>query len=222
MKIMLDAGHGPNTAGKRSPDGTLLEFQFNSAVADLCRDMLRKYKDVQTMFAHIPHSDEPLLNRVRKANEWAADVYVSIHANALGDGSEWNEGKGIETYTYTSEPKEAKNLAIEVQGQLLRNTGRYNRGVKSANFFVLKYTHMTAILVECGFMTNKEECALLKSDKYRVQCAAAIVTGLVNFYKLELTQENKEVQYIISGEKHKMTALAEELSCRGFELHIIE
>jgi N-acetylmuramoyl-L-alanine amidase len=57
--------------------------------------------------------------------------------------------------------------------------------VKTANFHVLRETKMPAILVECGFMTNREECELLKSDAYRRKCAEAIVAGIVETYGLK-------------------------------------
>src|SRR5690606_10532549 len=81
-------------------------------------------------------------------------------------------------------PEAATKLAEAVHRQLIRATGRPDRGVKSANFHVLRETRMTAILVECGFMTNREECELLKSDAYRRKCAEAIVAGIVEVYGL--------------------------------------
>lgn len=58
--------------------------------------------------------------------------------------------------------------------------------MKTANFQVLRETKMPSILVECGFMTNREEAGLLKSDSYRRQCAAAIVAGTAEVYGLKL------------------------------------
>src|SRR5690606_11830869 len=126
--------------------------------------------------------DVPLKERTDRANAWKADLFVSIHANAAGDG--WSSAQGIETYVYVSRPAPAVALANAVQRQLVRATGRPDRGVKSANFHVLRETKMTAILVECGFMTNREECELLKSDAYRRKCAEAIVAGIVETHGL--------------------------------------
>lgn len=186
MRIAIDAGHGLNTAGKRTPDGSMREFQFNSVVAKYVRDLLSEYKDVETMFVHDPtgERDVPLTERTKKANDWPADVYISIHANAAGDGG-WNNAQGIETYVYTSRPQAAVALANAVQRHLIRATGRQDRGVKSADFHVLRETKMTAILVECGFMTNKQECELLKSDAYRRKCASAIVSGIAETYGIK-------------------------------------
>jgi N-acetylmuramoyl-L-alanine amidase len=186
MKIVIDAGHGPETPGKRSPDGSLREYQFNSAVARYVADaLLHEYEGVEILMTHDDSRDVPLKERTDRANAWKADLFVSIHANAAGDGVNWHSAQGIETYVYTSRPAPAVALANAVQRQLIRATGRPDRGVKSANFHVLRETKMTAILVECGFMTNREECELLKSDSYRRKCAEAIVAGIAETYGLQ-------------------------------------
>jgi len=188
MRIVIDAGHGPETPGKRSPDGSLREYQFNGAVARHVADMLfSRYEGIEFMFTHADDRDVPLKERTDRANAWKADLFVSIHANAAGDGG-WNSAQGIETYVYETRPPAAVALANAVQRQLIRATGRPDRGVKSANFHVLRETKMTAILVECGFMTNREECELLKSDAYRRKCAEAIVAGIVETYGLRPKQ----------------------------------
>lgn len=185
MKIAIDAGHGPETPGKRSPDGSLLEYQFNSAVARYVADKLfGEYEGIEILMTHDDSRDVPLKERTDKANAWKADLFVSIHANAAGDGG-WNSAQGIETYVYKTRPPAAVALANAVQRQLVRLTGRPNRGVKSADFHVLRETRMTAILVECGFMTNREEVELLKSDQYRRKCAEAIVAGIAETYWLK-------------------------------------
>jgi N-acetylmuramoyl-L-alanine amidase len=183
LKIVLCAGHGPETAGKRTPDG-MREYQFNSAVAYYVRESLLDYEDVAVKFVHSGNRDVPLDERTDRANSWGADAYVSIHANAYGSGG-WNSANGIETYVHTSKPKEALSLAQKVQSNLIKETGLSDRGVKATNFQVLRETAMTAILVECGFMTNREEAALLKTNAYRKNCAKAIVEGLVEQYGLK-------------------------------------
>ncbi|RXJ01657.1 N-acetylmuramoyl-L-alanine amidase [Anaerobacillus alkaliphilus] len=189
MKIVLDAGHGPDTPGKRSPDGSLREYEFNSAVADLAREKLLHYSNVEVMFTHEDGRDVPLSERTDKANDWGAYAFISIHANAFGSG-EWNDVNGIETFTYTNASEESVELARLVHDELISTTGRNDRGLKTADFHVLRHTVMPAILVECGFMTNREEAELLKTNSYREQCATAIVTGLANMYNLEAEEDD--------------------------------
>ncbi|GIQ70781.1 N-acetylmuramoyl-L-alanine amidase [Xylanibacillus composti] len=184
MKIVIDAGHGPNTPGKRTPDDSMREFHFNSVTARYARDELLKYEGVEVLFTHADEGsrDVPLKERTDKANAWKAAVLVSIHANAYG--STWNDVQGIETFVYSTRPAAAIKLAEAVQQNLLMGTGRKNRGVKADNLHMLRESNMTSILVECGFMTNYEEADLLKSDIYRRKCAKAIVAGIVETYGL--------------------------------------
>ena len=184
MKIMLDAGHGLLTIGKETPDG-MKEFEFNAAVAEYAKGILSDYQ-CEVLFAHDPTGkiDIPLTKRTDYANKAGVDVFVSIHANAFGPGG-WNNTQGIETFVYITKPQIALNLANLIQKKLLEATGRPNRGVKTADFHVLRENTMTAILAECGFMTNQEEAALLKSDEYRKKSAKAIAESLIEFYNLK-------------------------------------
>ncbi|WP_433744567.1 N-acetylmuramoyl-L-alanine amidase [Falsibacillus pallidus] len=183
MKLMLDAGHGYGTTGKCTPDG-FPEYAFNRKVAMYARKILESYEGIEVYLPHSDCEDVSLSDRTERANTLKMDCYVSIHANAFGDGSEWTSPEGIETYVYVSKPKEAMMLANVVQSKLVKETGRPNRGVKTANFHVLRETKMTAILVECGFMTNKIEGYLLQMDPYQQQCAKAIAEGIASFYQL--------------------------------------
>lgn len=185
LKVAVDAGHGPQTAGKRTPDDSMREFHFNSVVARYVRSELEEYEGVAVLFTHADDGsrDVPLKERTDKANAWKADILVSIHANAYGSG--WNDARGIETFVYSPRPAAAVRLAEAVQQNLLIETGLRNRGVKADNLHMLRESNMTAILVECGFMTNREEAALLKSDAYRRKCAKAIVAGIVEVYGLK-------------------------------------
>ncbi|HJV16542.1 MAG TPA: N-acetylmuramoyl-L-alanine amidase [Bacillales bacterium] len=181
MKIMLDAGHGYNTTGKRSPDG-MREYEFSRKVAAFAKNVLETYENVTVYFAHSDTLDVPLTNRTNAANNLKVNAYVSIHANAYGET--WNDAGGIETYTYTSKPKEATELAQKVQSHLITLTSLRNRGIKTANFHVLRETKMTAILVECGFMTNQKEAGLMRTEDFQKKCAEAIVKGIAEQYHL--------------------------------------
>lgn len=182
MKIMIDAGHGYQTLGKQTPDG-MKEYIFNRSVAAHLKNYLKGFKDTYVYFAHSDHEDVPLRERANKANTLSVDVYLSIHANAAGSGG-WHAAKGIETYIYSSKPREAFALANCIQLDLVSATGLKNRGIKTAEFHVLRYTKCPSLLIECGFMTNHREAALLKSEIYRRTCATSIGTSIVQFYSL--------------------------------------
>lgn len=181
MKIMLDAGHGYNTSGKRSPDG-MREYEFNRAVAAYAKGLLDGYQNVTVYFAHSDQTDVPLQQRTNNANSLNVNVYVSIHANAYGTG--WNDASGIETYILSTRYQTAYQLAQKIQKQLVLQTGLRDRGVKTADFHVLRETKMDAVLIEAGFMTNREEIKLLQSETYRRTVADAIVKALADQFKL--------------------------------------
>ncbi|MGG3571538.1 N-acetylmuramoyl-L-alanine amidase [Bacillus gobiensis] len=191
MKIFLDAGHGYQTPGKRTVDG-MKEYEFNRDIAEKVKTLLETYSSVQVSSVHSDKRDVPLKERTALANKASADLYLSIHANASGNGKEWNDVNGIETFVYLSKPTEATSLAQTIQNELIKATERKNRGVKLADFHVLRETKMTAILCECGFMTNKEEAALLKTPAYRQACAEAIAKGIAGFYRL--TRKRRTIQ----------------------------
>lgn len=175
MKIILDAGHGPNTAGKRTPDGKMKEYQFNSAVTRLVKAELDRL-GIVVIFTHSGEKDVPLRERTSLANKLKVHAFVSIHANAYG--SNWNEVNGIETFTYTKPSADSVILAKHIQESLCTSVERKNRGVKKKDLAVLRDTNMPAVLVECGFMTNQEEARLLQTDDYRLKCAKGISTGI--------------------------------------------
>ena len=171
MKIMLDAGHGPNTVGKRTPDGKMKEFEFNDAVAQFVQNELTAFGLI-VLHSHDRERDVPLKERTALANKMDTDAFISIHANAYG--TTWNNVSGIETFTYTKPSEQSIILSKLIQSSLCSITGRPNRGVKKADFAVVRDTRMPAVLVECGFMTNKHEATLLQSTNYRMRCAKAI------------------------------------------------
>ena len=175
---MLDAGHGPNTIGKRTPDGNMKEFEFNEAVAQFVKKELTSFELI-VMNCHDRERDVPLKERTTLANQMRVDAFISIHANAYG--TTWNNASGIETFTYTKPSEQSIILASLLQNSLCSITGRLDRGVKKADFAVVRDTRMPAVLVECGFMTNKHEAMLLQSTEYRMRCAKAIAFAILSW-----------------------------------------
>lgn len=226
MKIMIDAGHGVDTPGKRSVDG-MKEYEFNSAVANKLKELLLLFEGVSVLFSHSDSRDIPLHTRTSRANSANVGLFVSIHANAHGNGKKWTSAEGIETFIYQTKPKEAAELAAQVQKELIQTTKRKDRGVKAADFYVLEKTKMTAILCECGFMTNKEEAALLRSDAYRTLCAKAIANGIASYHSLKKQKQaanttKYKVQVGAFTQKQHATNLAKELQRRGYDTIVVD
>ena len=100
-------------------------------------------------------------------------IFVSIHFNDSG-----RRGiRGFETYYHSLV---ARNLAYRIQQHLVTIPGSANRGVKTANFRVLRNAHYPAVLVECGFLSNRKEGAGARSASYREELADKIAEAIVD------------------------------------------
>jgi len=186
---LLDPGHGGlidgvyQTAGKRSPDfwdnSILYEGVFNrdvvSRIVQLCQN-----HDIDVINLVDTNEDLSLRHRVTKANllhkENHNSIYISVHANAFGNGKDFNSASGICTFHHLNSSR-GKRLADVLQPHLVEKSGFRDRGViandKWANFYVLRKTHMPAVLSENGFMTNLSDAEALMTDEMRQKIAEA-------------------------------------------------
>lgn len=178
--IILDAGHGGND------EGTCVQMLQEKRLTLMCSLLVRNqlndmgYRVLMTRTRDIYLS---LQRRVSIANKNRAACFVSIHFNAASNTS----AKGIEVfYCDTHEPRRtlsSKRLANCVLYHLIDETGAKSRGVKRGNHHVTRETQMPAILVEGGFLTNKEERLLLKDNSYLDKISRGIAEGIDKFLK---------------------------------------
>lgn len=194
LKISFSAGHGLFTNGKRTPDG-MKEWEFNSVVVKYIIQSLSEYQNVACLRLDDPtgKTDIPLTERSNRSNSWGADTHIDLHANAFGN--DWNDANGIETFVNSLADTKSVELAKHVQSEMIHYTGLTDRGVKSANgslHMLREVKAKTKILVEAGFMTNRKEAELLKSDKYRRLIANCIIESLVEVYGLKKREARKE------------------------------
>ena len=181
--IAIDDGHGMETNGKRTPifPGTntfMRENEFNNATAQLLKINLEK-AGFDTLMVAPDDYDTPLKTRTDRANDAKADFYISIHANALT--GTWGTQNGISTYHHSRSVEGTKAAKI-IQKNLLQGTPLKDRGVLAEYFYVLKHTHMPAVLCECAFMDNLAEAKLLLTGAYRQECADEIARGICEYY----------------------------------------
>ncbi len=181
LVVCIDPGHGDTTGGKRSPDSSLMEYEFNRDVAYRLKALLEA-NGIQTIMTvgKDEKGDPALKARVATANNAGnVDLFVSIHANAYGNG--WNSANGWEVYAYKGGGV-SELAAKAVRAATMAAVSIRDRGVKTANFYVIKNTEMPAILIEHGFYTNESECQKLKDSSFRDQLAQADATGIINFF----------------------------------------
>jgi N-acetylmuramoyl-L-alanine amidase len=192
MLVVLDPGHDYKTAGKRSPDGSLLEYEFNQAVADLAEQILVKkgVKVIKTKTMNwtcgsssASAQNADLARRVRVANNASAPLFISLHANAHINS--WTSARGFEVYSYpgSSTGKNVASLVHKYTYPRLKKFGVPDRGLKQANFHVIRETKMPAALIEFEFFTNKEGCALLKRSDFRLECARGVAQAVLAYFK---------------------------------------
>ena len=180
LVVILDPGHGKSTGGKRSPDESLMEYEFNRDVAKRTKKILES-KGITVLMTVSDDTDVSLSERCSIANNSNADIFVSFHANAFGNGVDWeNNVSGWEIYYYNTS-KYGKVLAEYIKEANIPELGLKNRGVKTANFAVIKNTDMPAVLIEHGFYTNETEVELLKSSSWRQKAAECDANGILNF-----------------------------------------
>ena len=202
-KISIDDGHGAETPGKRTPkfaDGSVMkENEFNKIVAGYLEVALKRcgFAVVQTS---PENNDIPLSVRAKRANHANSDLHISVHANAYGNS--WNGANGIETFVYNLHDTRSTNAAKAVQKEMIKATGLHDRGVKeNPNLYILSSTKMPAVLVECGFMTNKKEAELLRSDSYRRTIAEAICKGVCSYFEMSYKQPKQSQKEVYQVEK---------------------
>lgn len=107
---------------------------------------------------------------------FGANLFVSIHCNAAANRA----ARGTETYCFSLGGK-GERLARCIQRQIVNSLGTVDRGVKTANFYVLKLTDCPAVLVELAFISNPEDEGLLADADKRDEFARAIARGITDY-----------------------------------------
>lgn len=170
----MDAGHGGKDPGAMYDGYNEKDFVLPMALevgqrleAAGCRVIYSRDDDT-----YITLSD-----RADLANELGADIFISIHANAMPQKPDIN---GLETYCYKL-GGQAEVLANYVHDAILESASPGDRGVRTANYYVLRETDMPAILVETGYMSNADECQMLADATYQKALARGIANGAIDY-----------------------------------------
>ena len=184
--IILDSGHARNTGGKRAPDNSLYEWEFNNDMQNRLEKRLKAlgFDVYKTNPNPDTVSDIGLTKRAQLANSyWASKgkpraLFISLHANAYGV---WTAANGVEVFhaknASTTSKNNAKILCKHIHEGLKKvRPGSVNRGVKSENFTVIYKTTMPSVLIEYAFYTNREDLKVLKNN--RAELCEATIKGI--------------------------------------------
>lgn len=190
MKVFINPGHDLDyDSGAVSPRTGLRECEVAAHVSAL----VKHYLEVAGCTCELMQSDNlaptgegrsryadrqgPTVTEV--ANEWGADIFVSIHCNS----AEADEARGTETFAYNLDGGEGEQLATCIQNQIVNALNMVDRGVKAnPKLFVLRYTSMPAVLVELGFISNAGDERLLTD--HQDDFARAIARGVTDFEQM--------------------------------------
>ena len=177
IQVVIDPGHGGSDPGAVANDN--LEKEINLEVAEIVAKNLKK-KGLEVIMTR---SEDEYLGLVERANvgtENKATIFVSLHCNS----AENTTATGIETYYYINSDNEYdEDLATCIQKEVIKATGARDRGVKSANFSVLRNSVIPAALIEMGFISNPEESADIADPAYQKKIAQGVTNGIIKFLK---------------------------------------
>ena len=193
MKILIDNVHGVDTAGKRSPDGSLREYKYAREIAEKVVSELKKRGfDAERIVTE--ENDISLSERCRRVNSICDRIgtknviLVSIHCNAAGNGSQWMNASGWEAWTsvgQTAADKLADCLykAAEETDFKIRKDTTDGDPDKEGHLYILKHTKCPAVLTENLFQDNKEDVAFLLSEAGKETIVSLHVKGIINYLK---------------------------------------
>ena len=207
FKVGYCAGHGGSnsTPGKRSPANEY-EWNFNDAVVRAMENELKKYEDVELkrFDDRTGKKDVPLQTRVAGANKWEADIYISVHHNA--NKGTWGTWTGTETFIMPGTQPGSSKLAKLAHPLLVKAMGLRDRGIKTAEFYVLKFTKMPAILTEGGYMDSSIDIKKLRDDKVLKQAGINLAKAVVEYAGLNYTPDlvashHQRIQVDKSGQR---------------------
>lgn len=193
MIILIDPGHGQDTAGKRSPDGRLREYKYAREIAaEVVKRLKAQGYNAQQLVTE--ENDISLGARCKRANDVCNHfgktnvLVVSIHLDAAGMGASWFDARGFSARVSLNASARSKQLASHLfdsaQAQGLKT--RFPKpGQKwwPQNLAICRDTDCAAVLTESGFMDNKQDVEFLLSDKGREATINLHVEGIINYIK---------------------------------------
>jgi N-acetylmuramoyl-L-alanine amidase len=171
MKICINAGHYP---GLDSGAVGFTGLQESIVVRDIAHKVCNYLTAVgyETLFVQ----ENELYQITDASNEFGADLFVSLHCNA----AENTDAKGTETF-FANGSINGVRLAQCIQDQIVNNLHTVDRGIKTDNFYVLRHTDCTAVLVENAFISNHKEEIMLADINKRDELAKAISRGITDY-----------------------------------------
>ncbi len=178
--IVLDAGHGGGDPG--AVNGSLYEKTIVLDVTKRVEAYLRSKYDYQVRLTRSTDVYLTLDQRVQTAKTLRGNLFVSLHTNAATT----QYAKGVETFysSYSAHSSKSRVLATNIQSNLMgKMSGMTNRGVKTANYYVIRYNTMPSALVELGFISSPQDVTHLRSNASRQRMAEGVAEGIAQYVR---------------------------------------
>ena len=184
IKIFIDQGHNPSGYFNSGAEGNgVTESEVNYQVGIYLQNLLNDDSRFEarvsrstptTVLGH--NNASSLQERVRMANEWPANYFISIHCNSNPNSAI----NGTEVYIYQF-LTQANWLADQVMKGITQTVGTKNNGIRvNQSLYVLRRTTMPSILVELAYLSNLSDAQKLKNDQY--QFAYGIYLGIMRYF----------------------------------------
>lgn len=234
FKIALNAGHYYYEPGRRVSKefdaGETREWVLNSRICGRVEEKLKAYSGYSLLRTDDVTGESliKLADRIKKVNDFDADIYVSVHHNA---GIYGGSGGGIMAFVYTSVDDYTKRCQKLLYDKLIEKTSlKGNRAtpLAVADFYELRETKMPAVLLECGFMDSSVDAPIIITEAFSDACAEAIVEALVELGNLKIkeTPPSSDTLYRVQVGAYKVKQNAidmqNKLKAAGFDAIIKE
>ena len=182
--ICIDPGHWPGSVNC-APDKSYWEYEFTWDLYTRLRPLLEK-QGFTVVGTRTQQENPSQTARATVSNKAGADLFLSIHSNAVSGG--WQPPRGFTAFTSSGPETAERNKAATAILGAVKDAGVILFGTQKPyykGYTVLTATTAPAVLLECGFHTNRDDVALLKDHAYRDKLAAAIARGVMDYFGME-------------------------------------
>lgn len=176
--VFIDPGHGGHDGGSIIMGTKIYEKDIVLDIAKKVSSILLKQNDIEVILTRADDRFIELDKRAEMANKQEGDIFVSIHLNSFPDIP---DAIGVETYHTKDDVYNSNVLATSIQETIVSYVPSRDRGVKTANFEVLQVAKMPSVLIELGFLSNKEEAKDLQDEAYKEELAQGVAQGILTF-----------------------------------------
>lgn len=194
MKILIDNGHGSNTAGKCSPDKSIREYAWAREIASRLVDELKK-RGLDAERIVTEERDIALRERCRRVNAYCSKlgaknvILISIHINAAKGDGKWHDASGWSGWVAPNASQKSKTLAALLYDEAVKHNLKGNRFVPPCkywvgNFAIIRDTNCPAVLTENLFQDNKEDVKRLLSEAGKESIIQSHIDAILKYLSL--------------------------------------